>query len=63
MEYPGSGAGHPGDSLSYGTRFAEDLRLDSLDAVAFLIAVEDELQVIVPDEDARSLLTIGDAVR
>jgi acyl carrier protein len=43
-------------------RFVEDLGADSLDTVELVMAVEDEFNVAVPDEEAATLRTIGDLV-
>ena len=39
-----------------------DLGLDSLDAVELAIAIEDEFDVKIADEDMKKLATVGDAV-
>ena len=44
------------------TNIIEDLKADSLDVVEMLITLEDEFGISVPDEDAKSLTTIGDLV-
>ncbi len=46
-------------TLNKDTRIIEDLHADSLDVVEMLIALEDEFQISVPDEDAKDLTTIG----
>lgn len=43
-------------------RFIEDLGADSLDTVELVMAVEDEFNVAIPDEEAATLRTIGDLV-
>ena len=40
----------------------EQLGLDSLDAADMLFAFEDEFKIIVPDEAARSMRTVGQVV-
>ncbi len=42
--------------------FRDDLGADSLDLVELMMAFEDESGQRIPDEDARQLLTVGDAV-
>ena len=42
--------------------FEEDLEVDSLGVVELLMALEDEFGVKIPDEDAESILTVGQAV-
>jgi acyl carrier protein len=42
--------------------FEEDLEVDSLGVVELLMALEDEFGVKIPDEDAESIHTVGQAV-
>lgn len=42
--------------------FIEDLGADSLDIVELIMALEEEFEIEVPDEDAEKLLTVGTAV-
>lgn len=44
-------------------KFIDDLGADSLDIVEFLMALEDQYGIEVPDEDAEDLQTVGDLVR
>eukprot|EP01084_Bolivina_argentea_P018963 35286_1 len=39
-----------------------DLGLDSLDQVEFGLAIEDEFDIEIPDEEAEQIVTVGDAV-
>ena len=43
--------------------FTNDLGADSLDVVEFVMAVESEFDITIPDEEAGKLLTVGDAVK
>ena len=43
--------------------FVNDLGADSLDVVEFVMDVENEFNITIPDEDAAKLATVGDAVR
>jgi acyl carrier protein len=43
--------------------FVEDLGADSLDTVELVMAFEEEFGIEIPDEDAESLQTVGDAVK
>ena len=43
--------------------FVEDLGADSLDTVELVMAFEEEFGIEIPDEDAESLQTVGDAIR
>lgn len=44
------------------TRIAEDLNADSLDVVELLMAVEEEFDVQIPDEEIENLKTVGAVV-
>lgn len=52
----------PVDEISPESRFVEDLNADSLDQVELIMALEDEYDITIPDEDAQKILTITDAV-
>ncbi|MEB3884928.1 acyl carrier protein [Lyngbya sp. CCY1209] len=43
-------------------RFADDLNADSLDVVELVMALEDEFDIEIPDEQAEKILTVEDAV-
>ncbi|MDP4152950.1 MAG: acyl carrier protein [Bacillota bacterium] len=49
------------EELTPETRF-EDLGADSLDLVELVMAIEEEFDIQVDDEDVDSMSTIGDAV-
>ena len=49
--------------VDMGTSIADGLQLDSLDQIEFIMALEEQFQVLVPDEEAGQLQTVGDAVR
>jgi acyl carrier protein len=42
--------------------FVNDLGADSLDVVEFVMEVEKEFNITIPDEEATKLTTVGDAV-
>ena len=42
--------------------FSDDLDVDSLSMVEIIYACEDKFEVSIPDEDAKNLKTVGDAV-
>lgn len=44
-------------------KFIEDLGLDSLDNVELVMAVEEKFGIIIPDEDAEKILTVGALVQ
>lgn len=43
--------------------FVEDLGADSLDVVELVMALEEEFELEIPDEDAEKIQTVGEAVR
>lgn len=43
--------------------FIDDLGADSLDTVELIMALEEEFNVEIPDEDAEKMATVGDAIR
>lgn len=42
--------------------FQDDLEADSLDVVELVMALEDEFDIEIPDEEAEKLSTVKDAV-
>ncbi len=42
--------------------FTEDLGADSLDIVELAMALEEEFEIEIPDEDAQAIKTVGDAI-
>ena len=51
----------PAETIQLESTF-EELGLDSLDAFEVLYALEQEFNVVIPDEAARGLRTVGDIV-
>jgi acyl carrier protein len=45
-----------------GASFIEDLGADSLDVVELVMALEEEFDIEIPDEEAEKIKTVGDAV-
>lgn len=43
--------------------FVDDLGTDSLDTVELIMALEDEFEIEIPDEDAEKIRSVGDTVR
>ena len=43
-------------------KFVEDLGADSLDVVELVMALEEEFDTEIPDEDAEGILTVKDAL-
>jgi acyl carrier protein len=50
------------DEVTLEASFIEDLGADSLDIVELIMALEEEFEIEVPDEDAEKLTTVGAAV-
>lgn len=50
------------DKITMGAKFEEDLEVDSLGVVELLMALEDTFGVSIPDEEAESIATVGQAV-
>lgn len=50
------------EELQLETNLMKDLEADSLDAVEIIMAIEDEYDIEIPDEDAERFQTIGDIV-
>ena len=44
------------------TTFIDDLGADSLDVVEFIIALEEEFGMEIPEEEAEKIVTVGDVV-
>lgn len=45
------------------TSLMKDLEADSLDAVEIIMAIEDEFELEVPDEEAEKFQNVGDIVK
>jgi len=43
--------------------FIEDLGADSLDQAELIMALEEELEIDIPDEEAEKLTTVGAAIK
>lgn len=50
------------DQVTSDAKFVEDLGADSLDQVELIMALEDEFDLKIPEEEAEQLSTIGAAV-
>ena len=44
------------------TNFTKDLKADSLDVVELIMALEDEFDLLIEDDQAGKLLTVGDVI-
>ena len=45
-----------------GANFVDDLGADSLDTVELVMAFEEEFGIEIPDEDAETMQTVGEAI-
>ena len=50
------------DDINMEAKFEEDLDVDSLGVVELLMALEDNFDVKIPDEEAEKITTVGEAV-
>ncbi|MBU5307581.1 acyl carrier protein [Clostridioides mangenotii] len=48
------------DKITMTTSLVDDLEADSLDAVEIIMALEDEYDIEIPDEEAENFKNIGD---
>lgn len=51
------------DQVTPEAKFIEDLGADSLDTVELVMALEEEFDAEIPDEDAERLQTVGDVIK
>ncbi|MDD5556278.1 MAG: acyl carrier protein [bacterium] len=51
------------DEVTDEASFIDDLGADSLDTVELVMALEEEFDAEIPDEEAENLKTVGDAVK
>ncbi|MBR5625040.1 acyl carrier protein [bacterium] len=51
------------EEVTEDANFTDDLGADSLDLVEVVMALEEEFEAPVPDEEAEKIKTVGDAVR
>ena len=50
------------DEIKVESSFIEDLGADSLDIVELVMAMEEEFEIEIPDEEAENIKTVGDAM-
>lgn len=50
------------DEITLDASFMDDLNADSLDIVELIMALEDELDMEIADEDVENFKTVGDVV-
>ena len=54
--------GVPAEDVTEEASFIEDLGADSLDIVELVMALEEEYDIEISDEDAEKIQTVGDAI-
>lgn len=52
----------PKDEISRSSSFVDDLKADSLDVVELVMALEDEFDLKIPDEDYDKIGTVGEVI-
>ena len=50
------------DAVKMETSFIDDLGADSLDIVELIMALEEEFDLQIPDNEAEKIMTVGDVV-
>ncbi|MDD3663397.1 MAG: acyl carrier protein [Candidatus Pacebacteria bacterium] len=50
------------DTISMNTTFIDDLGADSLDIVELVMALEEEFDMEIPENEAEKITTVGDVV-
>lgn len=50
------------EEITLESSFVDDLGADSLDIVELIMAIEEEFDIEIPDEDAEKMITVNDAV-
>lgn len=51
------------DEITMETHFIDNLNADSLDIVELIMALEEEFELEISDEDAEKITTVGSAVK
>lgn len=51
------------DEVKPEASFIDDLGADSLDIVELVMAMEEEFEIEIPDEEAENIKTVGDAIK
>lgn len=54
--------GAEADAVKPEAAFIDDLGADSLDVVELVMAMEEEFDISIPDEEAENIKTVGNAV-
>ncbi len=49
------------DKITAESKFEDDLQADSLDLYQIIMAIEEQYNITISDEDAEKIVTVGDA--
>ncbi len=49
-------------NIEFESKFVETLGADSLDIVEIIMALEDEFDIEIPDEEAQTIMTVKDVI-
>jgi len=52
----------PKEDITRASSFVDDLKADSLDIVDLVMALEDEFDIKIPDEDYDKIKSVGDVI-
>ncbi|MCH2202129.1 MAG: acyl carrier protein [Fuerstiella sp.] len=52
----------PREEISRSSSFVDDLKADSLDIVELVMALEDDFDIKIPDDDYDKIATVGDVI-
>lgn len=50
------------EKITSDTKFIEDIGADSLDIVEFVMELEEEFDIQIPDDQAEKIKTVGEAI-
>ena len=50
------------NEITMDTTFIDDLGADSLDVFQIIMGLEEEFDIVIPNEQAEKIVTVGDAV-
>ena len=62
LDAPADQLGVSEDEIKMESSFIEDLGADSLDIVELVMAMEEEFEIEIPDEEAENIKAVGDSI-
>jgi len=63
IELAGNQVNIPAEQITLDSQFQADLGYDSLDQVEFVMTIEEEYDIIIPDEQSDKIITIRHAIQ